>query len=204
MRVLENGEYQVVGESRTRSAEARVIALTNEKLSERVQRGEFRADLYYRFNVFPITMPPLRAHKEDVSAIAQALLTQICARHAKPAIPVLTLTPDAEDALLSYDWPGTRELRNLLERAVILAEGRPLTARLLRSILESSFAAFECEPRGPEPAPQPRLDRAFPPPARDRASERGSRKKDAAGMLGIDPRNLATTCASTVLEKCLR
>jgi DNA-binding NtrC family response regulator len=190
LRVLENGEYQVVGESRTRSAEARVIALTNEKLSERVQRGEFRADLYYRFNVFPITMPPLRTHKEDVSAIAQALLAQIGARHADTAIPALALTQDAEDALLSYDWPGNvRELRNVLERAVILAEGRPLDGELVRSILESSFSL----PSSSSPGDL-NLRRNLDSTERSlllHAIERaGGRKKDAAAMLGIDPRNL--------------
>ncbi len=190
LRVLENGEYQVVGESRTRSAEARVIALTNENLSELVQRGEFRADLYYRFNVFPITMPPLRTHKEDVPAIAQSLLAQIVARHARPVLQSITLTRDAEDVLISHDWPGNvRELRNLLERAVILSNGRPLDGDLVRSILEAAFAAPVSSTPGDlnlrrnlDSTERQLLVRAI-----DQAA---GRKKAAAGLLGIDPRNL--------------
>ena len=150
----------------------------------------FRNDLYYRFNVFPITMPPLRTHKEDIPAIAQALLAQIGARRAQAAIPAVALTRDAEDALLSYDWPGNvRELRNLLERAVILAEGRPLDGELVRSILESSFSL----PSSASPGDL-NLRRNLDSTERSlllHAIERaGGRKKDAAAMLGIDPRNL--------------
>jgi two-component system NtrC family response regulator len=100
LRVLEGGEYQVVGESRTRIADVRVLALTNENLAERVQTGAFRADLFYRLNVFPIAVPPLRAHKEDIEAIAQHLLTRM---RRQPAGHV---TREALDVLMSYDWPA--------------------------------------------------------------------------------------------------
>jgi DNA-binding NtrC family response regulator len=187
LRVLENGEYQVVGESRTRSADARVVALSNENLSERVQKGDFRADLFYRLNVFPIAVPPLRAHKEDLPEIAAALLEQIRTRRAGSASE---LSPEALDVLASYDWPGNvRELRNLLERAVILSADRALEGPLVRGILESalplpgSASPDDCNLRRSLDEREKQLVL--------RALElAGGRKKDAAQLLGVDPRNL--------------
>ncbi|MCC7012453.1 MAG: sigma-54-dependent Fis family transcriptional regulator [Planctomycetes bacterium] len=190
LRVLENGEYQVVGESRTRIADARVLALTNEALPERVQRAEFRADLFYRLNVFPIAMPPLRAHKEDIAAIAGVSLEGIVGRRGLGAELSTRLAADALEVLCSYDWPGNvRELRNVIERAVILAGGRELDAALFRALLEPSFsvsgatASDDCHLRRNLDALEKQLIQ--------RALERcEGRKKEASGLLGIDARNL--------------
>jgi two-component system, NtrC family, response regulator AtoC len=190
LRVLENGEFQVVGESRTRSTDARVIALTNENLAERVQKGEFRADLFYRLDVFPITLPPLRAHKEDLPEIAGALLAQIRRRSSTAAAFASELTPDALEVLGSYDWPGNvRELRNVLERAAILSRTRPLDGEHIRGLLESalplstSAAPDDCNLRR-------NLDQLEKQLVLRALELSGGRKKDAAQLLGIDPRNL--------------
>ncbi|MBL8804382.1 MAG: sigma-54-dependent Fis family transcriptional regulator [Planctomycetes bacterium] len=186
LRVLENGEYQVVGESRTRVADARVIALTNENLPERVAKGEFRADLYYRINVFPIALPPLRTHKEDLPQIADAILAGLRDAGRGP----VRLDASALEVLQSYDWPGNvRELRNLLERASIVAGLRPIDAALVRALLEPTLSLSPSAGsddlnlrRNLDAAEMQLVQRAL-----DRSE---GRKKDAAEMLGIDPRNL--------------
>jgi DNA-binding NtrC family response regulator len=182
LRVLETGEYQMVGESRTRVADVRVVAITNEKLAERVKEGSFRADLYYRLNVFPIEVPPLRLRKEDIAELVLHMLSQI------PGAPP-RIGEQALALLRSYDWPGNvRELRNVLERASI-ASGpvAELRSDLLRPILESALPSIRMV--AGMPGLRERLD------AHERdillaalASTEGRRGK-AAEMLGIDPRN---------------
>ena len=191
LRVLENGEYQVVGESRTRVSDARVIALTNESLPERVQKGEFRSDLYYRLNVFPIAMPPLRAHREDIGEIAAELLAALPARRPGRAP---ALGAGALEVLHSHEWPGNvRELRNVLERAAIVGGSGPLEAGLLRALLEPALAASEvvvAAPGGGDLQLRHNLD-ALEKQLVQRALDKcEGRKKDAAALLGIDPRNL--------------
>jgi DNA-binding NtrC family response regulator len=187
LRVLEGGEYQVVGESRTRVADVRVLALTNENLADRVQTGAFRADLFYRLNVFPIAVPPLRAHKEDIEAIAAHLIGQM---RRQPAAQV---TREALDVLVSYDWPGNvRELRNVLERASILAGARPFDAQLVRAILEASLpSALPAASDGDEFHLRKNIDAAEKQLVLKALERAGTRKKEAAQLLGIDPRNLA-------------
>jgi DNA-binding NtrC family response regulator len=191
LRVLENGEYQVVGESRTRVSDARVIALTNESLPERVQKGEFRADLFYRLNVFPIAMPPLRAHREDIAEIAAALLAGLPARRSGR---VPELAAGALEVLLSHEWPGNvRELRNVLERAAIVCGSGAIDARLMRALLEPALAngdAPAAATGGGDLQLRHNLD-ALEKQLVQRALDKcEGRKKDAAGLLGIDPRNL--------------
>lgn len=190
LRVLENGEYTVVGESRTRKAEARIIALTNENLAERTQRGEFRSDLYYRLNVFPIVLPPLRTHREDVPAIAEALIGRISTRMGDSLPQPGGCSAEALAVLGQYDWPGNvRELRNVLERALILAQGQALDAALLRGILESAFAVPQSNAGGDLHLRQ-NLDAAEKALVLRALDKSGGKKKDACQLLGIDPRNL--------------
>ena len=190
LRVLESGEYQVVGDSRTRKADVRVLALSNEDLAERVQQGSFRSDLYYRLNVFPIAIPPLRAHKEDIGEVAAALMVQIRPPGAGGA---QELSQEALAVLSSYDWPGNvRELRNLLERAAILSGDRAIDADTLRTLLESPLtmsptadagSSEDCNLRKNLDAHEKELVL--------RALEiSGGVKREAARRLGVDPRNL--------------
>jgi transcriptional regulator with GAF, ATPase, and Fis domain len=121
LRVLQEKRYERVGEDRTRSADVRIIAATNRDIKQAVATARFREDLYYRLNVFPIQVPPLRERLDDIPALAKHFV-ELTARDLKCAKPRLTRTAIVK--LQSYDWPGNaRELRNVIERAVILAQG---------------------------------------------------------------------------------
>jgi transcriptional regulator with GAF, ATPase, and Fis domain len=124
LRVLQEKRYERVGDDRTRRADVRIVAATNRDLKKAAAAGKFREDLYYRLNVFPIQVPPLRARMDDIPLLAQHFV-EISARELKCAKPRLTRA--AVTKLQSYDWPGNvRELRNVVERAVILAHGGAL------------------------------------------------------------------------------
>ncbi|MDR3458642.1 MAG: sigma 54-interacting transcriptional regulator [Verrucomicrobiae bacterium] len=120
LRVLQEKQYERVGEEKTRSVDVRIIAATNRDLKKDVQQGRFRQDLYYRLNVFPVEVAPLRKRKEDVPLLAAHFLEQAIRRLHVPAV---RLTPANEQQLQSYDWPGNvRELQNTIERALILVQ----------------------------------------------------------------------------------
>jgi two-component system response regulator HupR/HoxA len=125
LRVLQEGEVRRVGGATTRKVDVRVLAATNANLDAEVAAGRFRRDLYYRLNVFPVELPPLRERPEDIPALADHFLRQACQR-ARRAVPSVGL--EALRLLRAYPWPGNvRELQNELERAVALADdGRPL------------------------------------------------------------------------------
>ncbi|MCC5857321.1 MAG: sigma 54-interacting transcriptional regulator [Ectothiorhodospiraceae bacterium] len=118
LRVLQEGEFERVGDTRTRKVNVRVIAATNVDLAEAARAGRFRADLYYRLNIFPVLIPPLRERREDIPLLVERFLDKYNARHGKR---VPGLTGDALAALTRYDWPGNvRELENMIERGVII------------------------------------------------------------------------------------
>ena len=125
LRVLQEGEIRRVGESITRKVDVRVIAATNADLEAHVERGAFRRDLYYRLNVFPVMLPPLRERSADIPALAEHFL-RVHRERAHRAIP--SFTPEALRGLRAYPFPGNvRELENEIERAVALAEnGKPI------------------------------------------------------------------------------
>jgi len=117
LRVIEEKRFERLGGTRTVMVEARIIALTNLDLEVAVARGSFRQDLFYRLNVIPLAVPPLRERRADVSPLARHLLAQLAEVHRRPG---LKLSAAALAALERYDFPGNvRELRNLLERAVV-------------------------------------------------------------------------------------
>ncbi len=124
LRVLQEGQYERVGEDSTRMVDVRVIAATHRDLAADVRDGLFREDLYYRLSVFPIEIPPLRARKEDLAPLAAHFVT--LATNAL-GLPTPCVKEDQWEALVRYDWPGNvRELENFIERAVILARGGEL------------------------------------------------------------------------------
>ncbi len=119
LRVLQEGEVERLGATQARKVDVRVVAATNRDLQAAVADGRFRADLYYRVNVYPVHIPPLRERPDDIEALAGAMLERFAALHGKP-VPLLT--DHAYAALRAHPWPGNvRELENLVERAVILA-----------------------------------------------------------------------------------
>jgi len=121
LRVLQEREFERLGSSRTQRVDVRIVAATNRDLDRMVEDGSFRSDLYYRLNVFPIAVPPLRDRVEDIPALASHFATQ-CARRLGRPVPNISAT--AMDALKRWTWPGNiRELQNVIERGVILSAG---------------------------------------------------------------------------------
>lgn len=138
LRVLQEKSYERVGEDRTRQADVRVIAATNRNLEKAVVAGRFREDLYYRLNVFPIQVPPLRDRRDDIPLLAQHFVN-FSVKEMACAKPRLTRAGIIE--LQGYDWPGNiRELRNVIERAVILARGGALEFDLPANQTQPAFA----------------------------------------------------------------
>jgi two-component system response regulator AtoC len=129
LRILQEREFERIGSSVPIKIDIRVIAATNRNLSEEVEKGKFREDLYYRLNVIHIHMPPLRERKDDIPLLVEHFLAKF--RHAANAIPT-SITEEALAKLVAYDWPGNvRELENAIERAVVLARGNPITLEYL-------------------------------------------------------------------------
>ena len=130
LRVLQEGTYERIGDEKTMTTDVRIIAATNQNLKEEVQAKRFRQDLYYRLNVFPIEVPPLRSRTEDIPGLASHFLNLAAARLNLP-LPKLTRANVLE--LQGYDWPGNvRELQNVIERAVITARSGKLSFNLPR------------------------------------------------------------------------
>jgi transcriptional regulator with PAS, ATPase and Fis domain len=142
LRVLQEREFLRLGGTRPVRVNARIIAATNRDLDDTVADGEFRADLYYRLNVFDIRIPPLRDRRDDILLLATGFLRELTDR-------VVELTPEAMEALRRHGWPGNvRELRNVLERAVIMADGafigaEHLCLRAARTVPLSSITDLE-------------------------------------------------------------
>ena len=140
LRVLQEGEIQRIGSRDVKSVDVRVIAATNRDLQREVEEGRFRADLYYRLNVFPIQLPPLRHRREDIPLLTAYFISKCATQIGKSVDRVSAQT---QQALNDYDWPGNvRELRNVVERAVILSKD---------GVLSLAGALGEVLP--PEPAP---------------------------------------------------
>jgi PAS domain S-box-containing protein len=134
LRVLQDQEFERLGGNHTIKVNFRLIAATNADLADRVRENEFRSDLFYRLNVFPIRVPPLRERREDIRRLVEHFV-QKCARRMNKSIT--SVPKKTMDALMAWDWPGNvRELENFVERSVILTQGSVLAAPL--SVLEST------------------------------------------------------------------
>src|SRR5215475_12289316 len=186
LRVLQEQEFERLGSCRTHRVSVRMIAATNRNLDEMLSRNEFRSDLYYRLNVFPIVIPPLRERREDVALLVAYFVASFAARMNKRIehIPQETL-----DSLISYSWPGNvRELQNLVERAAILCHDGVLPNPLRRPdnqpLLANSPLAI---PAGPPTAPRTFMDsqRAIILQALQRAGWAIGGPRGAASRLGL-------------------
>ena len=134
LRILQHGQFERLGSPRTIRVDVRIIAATNRNLADEVKAGRFRRDLYYRLNVFPITMPPLRDRQDDVPALASHLIARLARKHQRRAV---TIPRPVLETLTAYDWPGNvRELENVLERAIITSP--EATFELLEPLLSES------------------------------------------------------------------
>jgi formate hydrogenlyase transcriptional activator len=144
LRVLQEQEFERLGSTRTHQVDVRLVAATNRDLTEMVKRNEFRSDLYYRLNVFPLTLPPLRARREDIPALVTHFVEILSRRLGRQ---IKHIAPETMSALSSYDWPGNiRELQNLIERAVILSNygvlPNPLPATGTQPVAVSAATTF--------------------------------------------------------------
>jgi DNA-binding NtrC family response regulator len=124
LRVIQDGEFERLGNPRTIKTDVRIIAATNRNLGEAIKNGKFREDLFYRLNVFPITMPPLRQRKDDIALLVNHFVTKFNHKNGKK---IETITKDTLENLHNYHWPGNvRELESVIERAVIVSQGTAL------------------------------------------------------------------------------
>jgi NtrC-family two-component system response regulator AlgB len=185
LRLLQEKEYERVGEAKTRRANVRVIAATNRDLEKAVQDGRFREDLFYRLNVIPVRMPALRERPADLRRIAESYLRFFSTQCGKR---LRGFARGAEEALLRYAWPGNlRELRNVVERAVILAGGDQV-------VLEDLPEKFGAKP-GPASASEIQVGAPVSLEELEaqhiaRVIQQASTMEEAARILGIDPATL--------------
>jgi len=181
LRVIERGEFERLGARRTVRLDARLIALTNVDLEAAVNRGAFRADLFYRLNVVHIRVPPLRERGEDVGFLAEEFLRQLAAKHGQTASK---FAPEALSILKEYEFPGNvRELANTVERAVVLAEGDRVEEK---DLPQNVRAAAKLKARDGRPT-LAELEADYI--AEVLAFVRGN-KSEAARVLGISRKNL--------------
>ncbi len=176
LRAIQDGEFHRLGEQQPTRVDVRIVAATNADLESDIKEGRFRADLYYRLNVLQIRVPPLRERADDIELLARAFAAEVAARVGRPA-PAL----DGETLarLRSYPWPGNvRELRSVIERALILHPGRGLAALDLAPEPVSSAMSADSAAG------------SFPLLVEAHHCAHGVRR-EAARLLGIDPRNLA-------------
>jgi formate hydrogenlyase transcriptional activator len=143
LRVLQEQEFERLGSSRTICVDVRVVAATNQDLVQLVSSKQFRADLYYRLNVIPIALPPLRERQEDIPLLVEYFVQKFSRRMNRP---IEAISSELTEVLRLHDWPGNiRELENFIERAVIMSQGpvlRPPFVELKRLTMESSSASI--------------------------------------------------------------
>lgn len=138
LRVLQSGEFTTVGGARTIRADVRIVAATNRDLSHLVANGQFREDLFYRLNVVPVTLPALRARRQDIALLARHFLD----RAAESGLPRKQLDPQAIAVLESHDWPGNvRELENMMRRMAVLSRDDTIGAGEVRVLLGGAYSA---------------------------------------------------------------
>ncbi len=185
LRVLQEREVERIGGTEALALDVRVLATTNRNLRAEVAAGRFREDLYYRLNVFPLALAPLRDRRDDILPLATHLLQQ----RARPGTRIPALSADVAHLLLTYPWPGNvRELDNLLQRALVLNDG---------SVIEAGHILFEKQPSSADlgaKSESPMLQRTRERAERDLILEalraaHGSRR-EVAEKLGISPRTL--------------
>jgi len=182
LRVLEDKEIRRVGGTKSRRVDIRILAATNEQLAERVRKGSFREDLFFRLSTVVLRLPPLRERGDDLLLVAEALLERLAGEHG---LPVPMLTPEMRRRLRAHPWPGNvRELKNALERALLLSPAGELSAD---EVLPQ--AAAQPQRDGPIPFPAP-LDQITAAAVRATVQLCGGNRSESARRLVISPRRL--------------
>ena len=207
LRIIQEGEFEPVGSSQTRKVDVRVIAATNRDLEKLLRAGQFREDLFYRLNVYPIKLPPLRERPDDIGMLATAFARNFARRMGRRLVP---LSDDCVRRLQAYNWPGNvRELQNIIERAVITSRDGHLN--LDRALPESVNAAAAA--LGPVVADKPtaqhvrtareleELERSNIIAALKAAEWRVAGEKGAAQLLGVKPTTLSSRMKALNIER---
>jgi len=207
LRIIQEGEFEPVGSSQTRKVDVRVIAATNRDLEKLNRAGQFREDLFYRLNVYPIKLPPLRERPDDIGMLATAFARNFARRMGRRLVP---LSDDCVRRLQAYNWPGNvRELQNIIERAVITSRDGHLN--LDRALPESVNAAAAA--LGPVVADKPtaqhvrtareleELERSNIIAALKAAEWRVAGEKGAAQLLGVKPTTLSSRMKALNIER---
>jgi chemotaxis protein methyltransferase CheR len=191
LRVLQNGEFERLGSSHTIKVDTRIVAATNRNLGEEVRKGRFREDLWYRLNIFPITMPPLRERLDDIPLLVDSFVKKISRRLGKTiaVIPVAVM-----ETLQRYPWPGNvRELENVLERAVINSSGPKL--RLVDELKKP------CQDFFPSTKTLEAVEREYILRVLEQTTWKVSGKNSAAEILGLDRSTLRARMAKLNIQK---
>jgi DNA-binding NtrC family response regulator len=199
LRVLQEHRFDRIGGTSTIEADVRVICATNRNLVEDVKSGRFREDLFFRINVFPVTIPPLRARREDIDALADFFIQRLARELKKPG---LSITDEARARLREYDWPGNiRELQNCLERAAILSNNSrieagdlhltPSSENRIGDVIDLSGSLADATERATRSVEKAKITEAL---------QRTSSRNDAADLLGISARTLAAKIKEHGLE----
>jgi len=186
LRLLQEQEFERVGSTRTIQVDVRVVAATHRNLEEMVKEGGFREDLFYRLNVFPVVLPPLRQRREDIPLLATYFAHRVCARLGRPACE---FSEGATERLLAYPWPGNvRELENIVERAVILCGGGTID---YEHVQVEATAPGSAPPAAEELIrPLQEMEREHILAALRATGGKVSGRKGAAEMLGLKPSTL--------------
>ncbi|MBU0552492.1 sigma-54 dependent transcriptional regulator [Myxococcota bacterium] len=181
LRAIQEREIRMVGASKARRVDVRIIAATHQDLAAMVKRGGFREDLFFRVNVIPIQLPPLRARGDDALRLAHHFTAKYAAEYHRPAP---TLSPRALDLLRGYDWPGNvRELENVIQRLVVMTEGDTIDAPDLPALMR-------CAPRGEPLGLERTLAEVEQDYMRRVLARVDGNKSEAARILGIDRKTL--------------
>ena len=200
LRVLQEHRFDRIGGTAVIEADVRVVCATNRNLAEDVKQGRFREDLFFRINVFPVTIPPLRARRDDINALTDFFLLRFAREMNKRQ---LTITDDARARLRAYDWPGNiRELENCIERAAILCNNSRIEAADLQlgvetassrlgDVLDLSGTLAEATERAMKGVEKAKIVEAL---------ARAPSRNEAAELLGIAPRTLAAKMKDFGLE----
>ena len=183
LRVIQDGEFELVGSPRTLKVDVRIIAATNRNLAEEIRNGNFREDLFYRLNVFPITIPPLRERKEDIPLLVNHFVAKFNKKNSKQ---IETVSKDTLKTLQDYHWPGNvRELESLIERAVIISQGTVL------QVMDRFDSLRNCaEPAGKDVKAIAELERDHILQVLQKTGWRINGDKGAAVLLGLNPSTL--------------
>jgi transcriptional regulator with PAS, ATPase and Fis domain len=202
LRVLQERRIERIGGTAVIDVDVRVICATNRNVEEAVKNGTFRDDLFFRINVFPVTIPPLRARRQDIDALVDFFLQRFARELARPGLRV---TEEARAVLRQYDWPGNiRELQNAIERAAILCDRNTIEPRdlniavpaaageeLLRNALDLSGTLAEATERTARAVERIKIQDAL---------RRTESRTEAADLLGITTRTLSQKLKELEIE----